>query len=68
MPVLSAPAKRPIVALHHNATALVASRKAPSFAVALNCGICSSSFNAEVNAFDRLHIVRGWNSSYFGLK
>jgi hypothetical protein len=29
-----------------------------SFAVALNCGIGSSSLNAEVNALDRLQIVR----------
>lgn len=43
-------------------------RYVPSFAVALNCGIGSSSLSAEVNAFDRLHIVRGWNSAYFGLK
>ena len=31
-------------------------------------GIGSSSLNAEVNAFDRLHIVRGSNSSCCGLK
>lgn len=29
-----------------------------SFAVALNCRIGPSSLNAEVNAFDRLQIVR----------
>lgn len=45
-----------------------ASRNSPNFAVALNCGIGSSSLNAEVNAFDRLHIVRGANSSCCGLK
>jgi hypothetical protein len=28
----------------------------------------SSSLNAEVNAFERLQIVRGRNSSYFGSK
>jgi hypothetical protein len=28
----------------------------------------SSSLNAEVNAFARLQMVRGWNSSYFGSK
>lgn len=28
----------------------------------------SSSLNAEVKAFDRLQIVLGWNSSYFGSK
>src|SRR5580658_4556950 len=38
------------------------SRNGPSFAVARNCGIGSSSFNADVNAFERLHIVRGENS------
>ena len=41
--------------------------KPASFAVALNCGIGSSSLNAEVNAFDRLQIVRALNSSYCGL-
>ena len=46
----------------------VVSRKAPSFAVAWNCGMGSNSLNAEVKALDGLHIVRGWNSSYFGLK
>ena len=45
-----------------------ASRNSPSFAVALNRGMGSSSLNAEVNAFERLQIVRGWNSSYFGSK
>jgi len=40
----------------------------PGFAVALNCGTGSSSLNAEVNAFERLQIVRGRNSSYFGSK
>jgi hypothetical protein len=39
-------------------------RKPPSFAVALNCGIGSSFLKALVNAFDKLHIVRGANSSY----
>jgi len=34
------------------------SRKLSSFAVALNCGIGSSSLKADVNAFDRLHTVR----------
>src|SRR5260370_13710604 len=45
-----------------------ASRNSPSLAVALNCGMGSSSLNAEVNAFERLQIVRGRNSSYFGSK
>ena len=39
-----------------------ASRNSPNFSVALNCGIGSSSLNAEVNAFDKLQIVRGLNS------
>jgi hypothetical protein len=39
-----------------------ASRNSPSFAVALNWGIGSSSLNAEVNALERLQIVRGLNS------
>ena len=34
-----------------------ASRKRPSFAVARNCGIGSISLNADVNAFDSLHMV-----------
>jgi hypothetical protein len=46
----------------------LASRNSPSFAVALNCGMGSSSLNADVNAFDRLQIVRERNSSYFGAK
>ena len=37
-------------------------RKPASFAVALNWGIGSSSLNADVKAFDRLHSVRGSNS------
>ena len=37
-------------------------------AVALNCGTGSSSLNAEVNALERLQMVRGLNSSYFGFK
>jgi hypothetical protein len=44
------------------------SRKLPSFAVALNCGIGSSSLKADVNAFDRLHTVRALNSSIDGEK
>jgi hypothetical protein len=36
--------------------------------VALNCGIGSSFLNAEVNALERLQMVRGRNSSYFGSK
>lgn len=43
-------------------------RNSARFAVALYWGRGSSSLNAEVNAFDRDHLVRGWNSSYFGLK
>ena len=33
-------------------------RNSPSLAVALNCGMGSTSLNAEVNAFERLQIVR----------
>jgi hypothetical protein len=43
-------------------------RKPPSLAVALNCGTGSSFLNALVNAFDKLHIVRGENSGYSGSK
>src|SRR6266571_425241 len=43
-------------------------RNDANFAVALNCGIGSSSLNALVNAFDRLHVVLGANSSVCGLK
>jgi hypothetical protein len=39
-----------------------------SLAVARYCGIGSSSLNAEVKALERLHIVRGLNSSCCGLK
>jgi hypothetical protein len=45
-----------------------ASRKGASLAVARYCGTGSSAFSADVNAFDRLHIVRGANSSCSGLK
>ena len=41
-------------------------RNPASFAVALYCGIGSNSLNALVKAFDRLHIVLGWNSSCTG--
>ena len=44
------------------------SKNGPSLAVARNCGMASSLRKAEVNAFERLHSVRGWNSSSFGLK
>ena len=39
-----------------------------AFAVALNCGMASSSLKADVKAFDRLRIVRDGNSSYFDSK
>lgn len=58
--------KTPTDWLLHKAAAAV--RKPPSLAVARNCGIGSSSLNAEVKALDRLHIVLGWNSSCCGLK
>ena len=35
------------------------SRNFPSFAVACNWGVGSSSVNADVNVFDRLEMVRG---------
>ena len=35
-------------------------RKPPSFAVALNCEIGSSSLKADAKAFDRLRTVRGF--------
>src|SRR5712691_7299911 len=44
------------------------SRNGASFAVALNCGIGSSSLNADVNAFPKLQRVLGANSSIVGLK
>jgi len=46
----------------------ICSMNPPSRAVALNCGMGSSSWNADVNAFDRLHMVRGPNSLNRGLK
>ena len=45
-----------------------ASKNSPSLAVALNWGMGSSSLNADVNAFERLQIVRARNSSYAGSK
>ena len=47
---------------------MASSRNDASFAVALNCGIGSSSLKADVKAFDRLQIVRDRNSSYLGLR
>jgi hypothetical protein len=47
---------------------LLAREKRAYFAVDLNCGIGSSSLNAEVKAFARLHRVGGANSSNCGLK
>jgi hypothetical protein len=44
------------------------SKNGASFAVALNCGIGSSSLNAEAKAFAKLQRVGGANSSYCGLK
>ena len=41
-------------------------RNPASFAMALYCGIGSSSLNALVNAFERLHKVRAWNASCTG--
>jgi hypothetical protein len=38
----------------------------PGFAVARSCGTGSSSLNADVNAFDRLHMVQDSNSSCCG--
>ena len=43
-----------------NTVELVASRKGPSLVVARNCGMGSSSLNADVNAFDKLHMVSGF--------
>jgi hypothetical protein len=42
--------------------ALAASRNRPSFAVARNCGMGSSSLDADVSVFDRLHMVLDLNS------
>ena len=55
----------PSPALHDSRAA---SRKPASLAVALYCGIGSSSLKALVKAFDRLHMVRGWKSSNCGWK
>jgi hypothetical protein len=40
-----------------------ASRNSPSLAVALNCGMGSSSLNAEMNAFERPQIVCDGNQN-----
>src|SRR2546426_11565414 len=59
----------PIVGKGDQSKPVVASsRSDASFAVALNCGIGSSSLNALVNALERLHVVLGANSSICGLK
>ena len=47
---------------------LIVCKNGANLPVALNWGTGSSSLNADVKAFDRLHIVRGWNSSTVGLK
>src|SRR5581483_12941 len=47
---------------------VLAFRKVPRLAVALNLGIRSSSSKDEVKALLKLHIVRGRNSSKRGLK
>jgi hypothetical protein len=53
-----------LVVGHRSPTLAVAHwKKVASFAVALNCGIGSSSLNAVVNAFCRLHLVRGAKAS-----
>lgn len=59
-------AVRPVPPLTQNDCENRLSGNSPSFAVALNCGMGSSSLNADVNALERLQIVRGRNSSYFG--
>lgn len=50
--------------MSQNAREKRTSKYSPSFAVALNWGIGSSSLNAEVKALERLHTVRARNSSY----
>ena len=59
----SEPRIRLSVAAYEGRTAC---RNPASFAVALYCGIGSSSLNALVKALDSLLIVRGWNSSCTG--
>jgi hypothetical protein len=49
-------------------TSVASPRKGASSAVTLNCGIGSRFLNALVNALDKLHNVRGANSSTRGLK
>jgi hypothetical protein len=56
------------VMVPHDHSARVASRNRPSLAVARNCGMGSSSLNADVKAFDRLHMVRDSNSGCCGVK
>jgi integrase len=48
--------------------ALTHSQELAKLAVALNCGIGSSSLNADVNALERLHMVHSRISWYFGSK
>jgi hypothetical protein len=66
--VINGSAVRPEPPLGQNDCEKRASRNSPSLAVALNCGMGSSSLRAEVKALERLQIVRGWNSSYLGSK
>lgn len=49
--------------IHGASFQAIPERKAPSLAVALNCGMGSSSLKADVKAFERLHMVRGAKSS-----
>src|SRR6266481_5076202 len=59
---------RPLGAPNFREAQAASSRNDASLAVALNCGMGSRSLNALVNALDKLHTVRGANSSTFGLK
>jgi hypothetical protein len=57
---MSQPYYRPVQVMAHPERANVDyarsfAKNAPSFAVALNCGIGSRLLNALVNAFERLH-------------
>ena len=50
------------------APAVQSVKKCSQFGRRRNCGIVSSSLKADVNAFERLHIVLGANSSCWGSK
>jgi hypothetical protein len=58
----------PIIGIRRFPLTLASRSRYSSLAVALNCRMGSSSLNADVKEFDRLHMVRGWKSWRCGAK